>query len=74
MLKVSIYLVDGGLQELNQVDSLVDRLSSLRHDGYEGRVLVNALITDDWGAPPTGVRIRGTLENGKIVDEYIPYT
>lgn len=73
MLKVSASLVNGGLQESDEADSIIEQLSSLRREGYEGRALVNELITDDWGAPPVGVRITGTLEDGTIVDEYIPY-
>jgi len=73
MLKVSIPLVNGDLQEFDQPDSIMSRLSSLRRDSYEGKALVHALLTDDWGPPPRSVRIRGTLEDGTMVDEYIPY-
>ena len=73
MLKVSVSTVDGGLQEFNEPDSIIAKLSALRRDGYVGKELVHALLTDDWGPPPVGVRIRGKLEDGTCIDEYIPY-
>jgi len=73
MLKVSVSTVDGGLQEFNEPDSIITKLSALRHDGYEGKQLVHELLTDDWGPPPVGVRIRGKLKDGTCIDEYIPY-
>jgi len=73
MLKVSVSTVDSGLREFNEPDSIIAKLSALRRDGYAGRELVHALLTDDWGLTPVGVRIRGKLEDGTCIDEYIPY-
>lgn len=73
MLHVSIPTVDGGLQEFSEPDSIITRLAILRRNGYEGKELVHELLTDDWAAPPVGVRITGTLEDGTRVNEYVPY-
>jgi hypothetical protein len=58
MLKVSVRTVDGGLQEFDEPDSIFEKLSALRHDGYAGKKLIHTLLTDDWGPPPVGVRIK----------------
>lgn len=73
MITVKIPTVDGGLMEFTESDSIVARLTSLRADGYEGKELIHALLTDDWGPPPRGVQLEGRLEDGTRVDEYIPY-
>jgi hypothetical protein len=72
MLKVEVSLVDGGAMDWSVDDSVYRRLLELRNDGLEGRDLVDSLLTDDWGAPPTGVRLAGMLEDGTKIDEYIP--
>ncbi len=73
MLEVSLFTVDGGLQEFNAKNSIIAKLSALRRDDCKGKELIHALFTDDWGAPLVGVKIRGTLDDGTLVDEYIPY-
>lgn len=73
MIKISVPTVDGGLLEFNKSDSIIDRLSTLRRSGYVGKELIHALITDDWGPPPVGISICGTLKDGTRVDEYIAY-
>ena len=73
MIKVSISFVDGGAQDWTEPDSIYSRYLSLRRSGYEGKVLVDELLTDDWGPPPVGVQLSGTLGDGTAVNEYIPY-
>lgn len=73
MLKVSIQTVDGGLQEWNEDDSLYDKLLRLRRDGYSGKQLIDELLTDDWGPPPSVVVIRGSLRDGTPIDESVTY-
>lgn len=73
MLKVQVNTVDGGVQDWTESDSILDKLARLRSDGLEGRDLVHALLTDDWGAPPQGVSITGTTDDGRVINEYIPY-
>lgn len=57
MLNVSAYLVDGSMLDMGTVPRA--RLARLQREGYAGRELVNALITDDWGAPPRYVELTG---------------
>ena len=70
-IKVTVSTVDGGLMEWNEDTSIVSRLNRLRNDGYQGRALVDALITDDWGPPPSHVRLSGKLDDGTIVNDVI---
>ena len=58
MIQVSIRFVDGGFQEYSESTDFLSRLTELQNQGYEGRELINTLITDDWGAPPLSVNQR----------------
>ena len=74
MIQVQIHLVNGGLQEFSEHPSIINRLIDLRNDGLSGKQLVDALISDDWGAPPSSVSLTGTLEDGTRVEEHISYS
>jgi hypothetical protein len=74
MLKVEVNTVNGGAMDWPVPDSILDKLARLRRDGLEGRDLVHELLTDDWGAPPRGVSITGTTDDGRSINEYIPYS
>lgn len=50
MVKVSISLVNGSLQEYSEGDNFVSRLKLLQSQGYQGKALVHELISDDWGS------------------------
>jgi len=69
MIRVTIRFVDGSLQEYTETKDFLLRLSELKEQGYEGKDLVNRLITDDWGAPPVFVQIKGSE-----IDLQIPYS
>ena len=58
-LRISLPLVDGGLFPF-ECDS--------------GKEVINELFGDDWGAPPRGLSIEASLDDGRIVEIYIPYT
>jgi hypothetical protein len=74
MLTLSIPLVNGGAFPDRDVDDdLYEKYLSLREDGFEGKELIHELLTDDWGPPPTGIYLKGTLDDGTDVDLYIPY-
>lgn len=73
MLHVTAPLADGGLLEFDVPEATVARLQELRAAGFAGTELINRLLTDDWGPPPTSVRITGTLADGTRVDETIAY-
>ena len=72
-IKVSIRLVDGGLQEFAKGPEFLQRLRSLQSQGFTGKQLVHHLISDDWGAPPTVVEISGKDSEGKNFEIRIPY-
>jgi len=73
MVQVSITFVDGGFQEYSESNELLSRFMELQNQGYEGKELINALISDDWGSPPLSVHIKGKLPNGSEIDVQIPY-
>jgi len=73
IIKVSIRLVDGGLQEFDESPAFLSELRSLQSQGLMGKQLVHHLITDDWGAPPTVVEISGKDLDGKDFEIRIPY-
>jgi len=73
VVKVTISFVDGSLQELDKGAFFLKKLSELRAQGFSGKELVHALLSDDWGAPPLYVKIKGESESGEKVDITIPY-
>jgi len=66
MIQVTIRFVDGSLQEFTETNEFLLRLSELKEQGYEGKGLIDSLITDDWGAPPVFVEIKGSEINLQI--------
>jgi hypothetical protein len=62
-IKVLADLADGSQMRFTG-DHYLSKYKSLAVQGYEGKALVHALLTDDWGAPPLRVRI---LEDGQQV-------
>ncbi len=73
MIKVSIRLVYGSLDEYSEGDEFISNLNLLQSEGYEGRSLIHELITDDWSAPPIVVDISGETSKGIKVNVKIPY-
>ena len=67
-IKVLADLADGSQMRFTG-DNYLSKYESLAAQGYEGKALIHALLTDDWGAPPLRVRI---LEDGRQVAA-IPY-
>ena len=65
--------VDGSQLDIEGDPRDIARLQQLRIEGYEGRELIDALITDDWGAPPTTVVISIALANGATETVVIEY-
>lgn len=66
MIQITIRFVDGSLQEFTETNEFLLRLSELKEQGYEGKGLIDRLITDDWGAPPVFVEIKGSEINLQI--------
>jgi len=73
-ITVSIFLVDGGLQEYEENMDFLHTLRSLQSRGISGKQLVNELISDDWGALPRRVEISGEDAQGSRLDIRIPYS
>lgn len=73
MIRVIIRFVDGGIQEFDEGLSFLKKLSDLKKIGYDGKDLIHALLTDDWGPPPSHINIKGKSETGKKIDITIPY-
>jgi len=73
MINVSIRLVDGSLHEYSESDVFISNLNLLQSKGYEGKLLIHQLITDDWSAPPIVVDISGETSKGVRVNVKIPY-
>lgn len=73
MVQVTIRFVDRSLQEYSESSDIGSRALELQKQGYEGKELINALISDDWGPPPSSVHIKGKLPNGSEIDLQIPY-
>jgi len=66
MIQVTIRFVDGSLQEFSETKEFLLRLAELKEQGYEDKELIDRLITDDWGAPPVFVEIKGSEINLQI--------
>jgi hypothetical protein len=56
-VNVKAHLINGGLLEWQMGPEFLEKLDRLRRNGLEGKRLINELLTDDWGAPPTVVVI-----------------
>jgi hypothetical protein len=73
---VEARLVDGGSLSLDTSSGLaiLQALSSgrLAGDYFTGRQIIDSLVTDDWGPPPTGLRI-SVVKFGRTIELYIPY-
>jgi len=69
-LEAQIFLVNGGMMTLTVDYDLYQRL----RERCDGKQLINELITDDWGARPTSVRLSGDVPGVGRVDVVIPYS
>jgi hypothetical protein len=67
-LTLSISFVNGdGFEE--QVDaSILEKHDRLIAEGVRGKELIHALYTDDYGAPPRRLSIKGQAPDGQVVD------
>lgn len=72
-LKISVYLVNGGMQEWKESNSFHQKLLLLQKRGLSGKQLIHELLTDDWGVPPSTIKIQGKLSSGLSVDESLFY-
>jgi hypothetical protein len=59
-LEISLPLVNGDLMDVFD-------------DEISGKEIIHELITDDFGAPPSYMRIQITTDSGKVVALCIPY-
>lgn len=68
-----IQFADGSYQEINGTTDDANRYAALLSEGLGGKALVDALITDDWAAPPNFVVVTHRLF-GRPVSSTIRYT
>jgi hypothetical protein len=73
MVNISIYFVDGSMSEYEENDLFILQLRKLQNNGFQGKSLINTLISDDWGAPPSSVILKGKLSDGSEINESIRY-
>jgi hypothetical protein len=66
MVKISIRMVDGGLNEFDENNEIIQKLIELENIGLCGKNLIDNLITDDWGVPPKSVKLSYMQNNEKI--------
>lgn len=71
MLSACAYLVNGDMLDVGVYSH--SSLRRLQSEGYSGRELIHALITDDWGAPPRFVKLTGRGEDDRRIEIVIPY-
>lgn len=72
MVTVEIRTVDGGFRKYEENDKFFSKLQVLQSQGYTGKELIHALISDDWGPPPSIVVIKWS-KNGQNFATNIPY-
>jgi hypothetical protein len=65
---VIIEFVDGGLQRF-EGESFVRDVERAREPGLSGRVLIDAVFTNGWGARPKHMTV---MRDGKVL-EVVPY-
>lgn len=70
---VSIGFVDGGSHEYYEGHELIDRYEQLKQRGLEGKALVHALFSDDWGPPPVWINLAGHRKDDRPFRIDIPY-
>ena len=64
-VNVTIEFVDGSRSEAQYGPALMDRYRELLAQKLDGRRLVNELLTDDWGTPPTSLTLAGIAADAK---------
>lgn len=72
-IMITVRTVDGGMQDWLEDLQFLSRLRTLQSEGLEGKELIHALVSDDWGAPPRSVRIHGQDASGQSFSVEIPY-
>lgn len=70
---VKIRFVNGDYHEFDGEPELLDSLAELQAQGWEGKQLVDLLLTSDWGPPPVSVDICSTDQAGQAVELRIFY-
>ncbi|MFT5659615.1 MAG: hypothetical protein ACI9TV_000237 [Sulfurimonas sp.] len=73
MIKIEVRYVNGDMSEFEENDSFISNLRNLESKGLVGKALIDSLITDDWGVPPSGIIIKGKRSNGAVIKEVINY-
>lgn len=72
-LTIDIRFADGSFQQFSESEQLLNQLSNLEAQCFEGKEIIDRLFGDDWAAPPTFIKISGKLINGSMANYSISY-
>lgn len=72
-VRVTASLVDGGAMDWTFGPNFLTRMERLSREGLTGKLLVDALITDDWAAPPSVVTVSWVDSDGRAGRRVILY-
>jgi len=74
MATIKNYFVNDTYREFEENDpDFIKHLEKLLQMGFEGKELIDTLITDDWGAPPLTVKLEGTNSKSENINLSVPY-
>lgn len=63
MITIIVNYIDGSQSNWNEGTNVVSKLMQLEEMNYQGKELLDVLITDDWGVPPKSIIIEGVYKN-----------
>jgi hypothetical protein len=63
-IKIRVHRVDGSIQDIDGTAAHLVRYRICTEAGMTGKALLDAAITDDWGAPPSFVVVSITTDSG----------
>ncbi|MGD0992877.1 MAG: hypothetical protein ABR998_10435 [Gemmatimonadales bacterium] len=72
-VNVEARLADGGAQDWVFGPEFLTKLAALDARGLTGKGLIEALLTDDWAAPPVTIKISWIRADGRRAVRTITY-
>ena len=70
-IRFQVHRVDGSVQEIEGHSAQLARY--LAADNMTGKALLDHVVTDDWGAPPSYVIVTTVSDGGMPTSLSIPY-
>ena len=78
VIRIDAHLVDGGLLPLDKATGkkLVELCLKGRasREYFTSRQMIEGVVTDDWGPPPTALKIYIRLQDDRRKELWIPYS